>query len=185
MLDKPLFPTMFYETEISKELSFAVLDEIKQKQHMIDTVSEATQIHPLSDYSTDFYHTIRIETFWNDVVPELQQQWKELDNLMMANIQPWVSCYTGPGGHHPLHNHSVGYNGRLHYSAILYLTNVGMTDFFSVDATAYARQHCEHSKVGKVIYFPSIVPHQYRAEHYDGNARYTLPFNFELVPCGG
>lgn len=182
MLEKPLFPTMFYETEIPKDLCFAVLDEIKSKQHCIDTVSEATQIQPLSDYSTDFAHTIRIDTFWNQVVPILQEQWHQYEKRM-ENINSWVACYTGPGGHHPLHNHSSGYDGRLHYSGILYLSDVGMTDFFTVDQTASHTQYCHKSRVGNVIYFPSIMPHQYRAEHFDGNARYTLPFNCELVPC--
>lgn len=184
MLEKPLFPTMFYETEIPKDICFAVLDEIKSKQHCIDTVSEATQIQPISDYSTDFAHTIRINTFWDEVVPRLQMDWESMGKEMV-NIHPWVSCYTGPAGHHPLHNHASGYNGRLHYSAIIYLSGVGMTDFFSTDATACSTQHCEKSEVGKVVFFPSIIPHQYRAEHFDGNARYTLPFNCELVPCDG
>lgn len=182
MLEKPLFPTMFYETQIPQDLCFSVLDEIKSKQHMIDTVSEATQVHPISDYSTDFIHSIRIESFWDNVVPILQNEWAQMKQ-QMVNIQPWVSCYTGPAGHHPLHNHKQGYDGRIHYSAILYLTKTGMTDFFTVDVTARENMYCHQSNLGSVIFFPSIIPHQYRAEHYDGNVRYTLPFNCELVPC--
>jgi hypothetical protein len=180
MLEKPLFPTMFYETQIPNDLCFAVLDEIKSKQHMIDTVSEASEIHPISDYSTDFSHSIKIDSFWNDVIPILQEQWSKF-NTQMINIHSWVSCYTGPAGHHPLHNHSQGYDGRMHYSAILYLTRVGMTDFFNIDITAQQNMYCHQSKIGSILFFPSIIPHQYRAEHYDGNARYTLPFNCELV----
>jgi truncated hemoglobin YjbI len=180
MLEKPLFPTLFYETQISQDLCFAMLEEIKSKQNRIDTVSEATQIQPLSDYSTDFAHTIRIDHFWDYAVPDLQEQWKQFGKEMV-NIHSWVSCYTGPGGHHPLHNHHGGYDNKLHYSAIIYLSNTGMTDFFSIDATANCAQHCENSEVGKVVFFPSIIPHQYRSEHYDGNARYTLPFNCEIV----
>ena len=104
MLEKPLFPTMFYETEVPKDLCLSVLDEIKQKQDMINTVSEATQIHPVSDYATDFVHSIHIETFWDQVIPFLQNEWQKY-GVMMANVNSWVSCYTGPAGHHPLHNH--------------------------------------------------------------------------------
>jgi len=182
MLEKPLFPTMFFETQIQKELSFAVLHEIKSKQHMIDNVSAATQIQPLTDYSTDFSHSIYIETFWNDVVPVLQNEWQQF-NTQMANIHSWVSCYTGPSGHHPLHNHVQGYTGRIHYSAILYLSKTGYTDFFTVDQTANDSMYAHKSEVGSVIFFPSIIPHQYRSEHYDGTPRYTLPFNCELVKC--
>lgn len=182
MLEKPLFPTMFYETQIPRDLCFAVIEEIKSKQHMIDVVSESTQIQSVKAYSTDFPHPIRIEKFWNEVIPHLQMDWKNLGKEMM-NINSWVSCYKGPSGHHPLHNHQVGYNSKLHYSAILFLSDVGTTDFFSIDATAIASQHTEKSSIGKVIFFPSIIPHQYRSEQLDGNIRYTLPFNFELVPC--
>jgi hypothetical protein len=180
MLEKPLFPTMFYEAKISDDLAFAVLEEIKSKQFQIDTVSEATQIIPVSDYSTDFVHSIRIDSFWDHVVPQLQEEWTKL-NMTMANIHSWVSCYTGPSGHHPLHNHKMGYDGRLHYSAILYLSRVGTTDFFSLDCSARNHQYSHQSSFGSVIFFPSIIPHQYRSDHYDGNARYTLPFNCEIV----
>ena len=180
MLEKPLFPTMFFETKISNDLAFEVLEEIRQKQFHIDTVSEATQVIPVNDYSTDFVHAIRIDSFWEKVIPQLQDEWAKL-NKQMQNIHSWVSCYTGPGGHHPLHNHYSGYDGRNMYSAVLYLTRVGCTDFFSVDMTASNTQYIHQSEVGSVIFFPSIIPHQYRASHFDGNARYTLPFNCELV----
>lgn len=182
MLEKPLFPTMFYETQIPRDLCFAVLDEIKSKQDMIDTVSEATQIHPVSDYSTDFMHTIRIDLFWDEVIPRLQMEWESLGKEMV-NIHSWVSCYSGPSGHHPLHNHKPGYDGRLHYSAILYLSDVGMTDFYTIDTTAQNNMYCQKSQLGTVLFFPSIIPHQYRSEQYDGNTRYTLPFNCEIVTC--
>jgi len=182
MLEKPLFPTMFYEAKIDDDLAFNVLEEIKAKQFQIDTISEALQIIPVSDYSTDFVHSIRIDTFWDHVVPQLQEEWSKL-NMQMANIHSWVSCYTGPSGHHPLHNHKMGYDGRLHYSAILYLSRVGTTDFFSLDSSARNHQYNYQSNFGNIIFFPSIIPHQYRSEHYDGNARYTLPFNCELVSC--
>jgi len=184
MLEKPLFPTMFYESKINDDLAFHVLNEIKQKQFAIDTVSEATQVIPISDYSTDFVHSIRIDSFWEEVIPQLQDEWRQL-NLRMENIHSWVSCYTGPGGHHPLHTHTPGYNGRNAYSGILYLTRVGSTDFFNVDVTAQNTQYTHQSEIGSVIFFPSIIPHQYRAGQFDGNARYTLPFNCELVPCDG
>jgi len=176
----PLFPTMFFETKIDENLAISVLEEIRSKQFQIDTVSEATQIIPVSDYSTDFCHTIRIDSFWDHVVPQLQEEWSKL-NRQMVNIHSWVSCYTGPNGHHPLHNHNMGYDGRLHYSAILYLTRVGCTDFFSLDASAQNHQYSYPSGMGHILFFPSIIPHQYRSEHFDGNARYTLPFNCELA----
>ena len=180
MLEKPLFPTMFYETQIPKDLSFAILDEIKYKQQTIELVSEATQIIPVSDYATDFAHSIRIEHFWNDAVPFLQNEWKQI-GYRMENILSWVSCYTGPHGHHPLHNHEPGYSGRMHYSAILYLTRTGMTDFFNTSVAARDYQYTNTHDVGSVIFFPSIIPHQYRSEQFDGQPRYTLPFNCELA----
>ena len=72
MLEKPLFPTMFYETQIPKDLSFAILDEIKHKQQTIELVSEATQIIPVSDYATDFAHSIRMlpPALEFDIVPD-------------------------------------------------------------------------------------------------------------------
>jgi len=182
LIEKPLFPTMFYETQIPRDLCFAVIEEIKNKQEMIDIVSESTQIQNINQYSTDFKHPIHIERFWNDVVPMLQNDWKKF-NKQMIDIFSWVSCYIGQEANHPLHNHYTGYGKKIHYSGILYLSDVGVTDFLSIDATAILSQHQEHSQIGKVIYFPSIIPHYYRPDQLDGNTRYTLPFNFELVPC--
>jgi len=184
LIEKPLFPTLFYEIDIDSNLALKVLNEIKDKQNQINTVSEATQIHPVSDYSTDFLNTIPIETFDNEVIPYLQHEWAQL-NTRMENIYSWVSCYTGPHGCHPMHNHQDGYRNNLAYSAILYLTSVGSTDFFTVAPSAHNYIYAHESRIGNVIFFPSIIPHQYRTESYDGNNRYTLPFNCELVPCGG
>ena len=104
-------------------------------------------------------------------------------NKQMIDIFSWVSCYIGQQANHPLHNHYAGYGKKMHYSGILYLSDVGVTDFLSSDATAILSQHQEHSQIGKVIYFPSVIPHLYRPDQLDGNTRYTLPFNFELAAC--
>lgn len=180
MLEKPVFPTMFYETKIDGHLAFAILEEIKTKQNQIDTVSEATQIIPVSDYSTDFVHSIRIDSFWDCVVPGLQLELSQF-KLKMENIHSWVSCYTGPYGHHPLHNHHGTFTGKVLYSGILYLTRVGATDFFNIDPTSQHTQYQHAADIGSIVLFPSIIPHQYNSSQFDGNARYTLPFNFELV----
>ena len=60
LIEKPLFPTMFYETQIPRDLCFAVIEEIKNKQEMINIVSESTQIQNINQYSTDYKHPIRI-----------------------------------------------------------------------------------------------------------------------------
>lgn len=179
MQELPLFPTMFYETYIEPSLAFQVLDEIKSKQNLIDTVSEASQPHPVNDYSTDYTHPIQIEMFWNEVVPLLCEEFKQL-NYNLNVLHSWVASYFGPGGHHPLHNHESGYSGNINYSGILYLSDIGATDFFAASVTSRNYMYSSPSKVGKIVLFPSIIPHQYRPERYDGNARYVLPFNCEM-----
>lgn len=176
---KPLFPTMFYEIDIDPNLALAVLNEIKDKKHQIDTVSEATQAKPVSDYSTDYGNRIPIETFDNQVISFLQDEWSQT-NVRMRVSSSWVSCYTGPTASHPMHNHDSGYEYRTMYSAILYLTSVGNTDFFTVTPTAHQSFYSHTSKMGNIIFFPSIIPHQYYNHCYDGNDRYTLPFNCSL-----
>ncbi len=182
ILEKPLFPTMFYEIDIDANLALAVLNEIKEKKHHIDTVSEATQPKPVSDYSTDYTNRVPIETFDNEVISFLQNEWSQF-NIRMEKIESWVSCYTGPNANHPMHNHHAanGYQYRSSYSAILYLTSVGTTDFFSVTPPASQSFYSHSSRMGNVVFFPSIIPHQYYNNCYDGNERYVLPFNCDLV----
>ena len=181
ILEKPLFPTMFYEIDIDANLALAVLNEIKEKKHHIDTVSEATQPKPVSDYSTDYTNRVPIETFDNEVISFLQNEWSQF-NIRMEKIESWVSCYTGPNANHPMHNHhATGYQYRSSYSAILYLTSVGTTDFFSVTPPASQSFYSHSSRLGNVVFFPTIIPHQYYNNNYDGNERYVLPFNCDLV----
>ena len=180
MNEMPVFPTMFYEAHLDRGIAFQVLDEIKSKRQIIDIVSEATQPHPVSDYSTDYSHSIRIESFWDFVVPFLDEQLAEL-NQKIEIFNSWVACYSGPAGHHPLHNHHLGYDGRNMYSGILYLSDIGNTDFFSTSITCKRNTFTSPSEIGKIVLFPSIIPHQYRSERYDGNTRYVLPFNGQLL----
>jgi hypothetical protein len=171
-----VFPTIFYETQIDKDLSLEILKEIKDNQQIVDIISESTQPHPVSDYSTDYAHPLYIKTFWERVVPGLNQELSQF-NFTFDVLQSWIACYTGPAGHHPLHNHVSGYDGNIPISGILYLTEVGFTDFFNVSVISQNNTFHVKSEVGKIILFPSIIPHQYRSESYDGNSRYVLPFN--------
>lgn len=180
MIEQPLFPTLFYETKINENLAYDIIDEIKQLEPKVRNISEATQPHPISDYATDFSSPLRVELFHQYVVPQLSEEIAEIGYHLSMGTS-WVSCYTGPHGSHPMHNHVEGYDGRINYSAILYLSNIGYTDFFTTSPTAANCMHSIKSEVGKVVFFPSIMPHQYRTEMYDGNSRYTLPFNCQFI----
>jgi len=174
-----IFPTIFYETNIDPRLAFDILEDIKSKKTRIDLVHESTQITPVSDYSTDFIEPIDVPLFDQHVVPQLINEFKEMDvSLEIGN--KWVSCYTGPDGCHPMHIHAKRFSGVPEFSAILYLTSIGYTDFFNTTLHSDQYQHSIESQVGKIVFFPSIIPHQYRAERFDGNHRYTLPFNVIL-----
>lgn len=180
MIETPVFPTMFYEMNVDPQLAMDIVQYIKTREPEIRNISEATQPHPVSDYATDFSCPIEIPLFMQHVMPEIQKSAASIGyQFNLSNY--WVSCYTGPAGSHPMHNHQEKYNGRIMMSAILYLANVGYTDFFSMSYSADRYQHSIRSELGKIVFFPSIVPHQYRAEQYDGNSRYTLPFNGEFV----
>ncbi|MDB4726097.1 hypothetical protein OAF54_01580 [bacterium] len=175
-----VFPTIFYETNIGVELANDIVHEIKENEDKIKNTSEATQPHPVTDYATDFCNPVSINLFHNYVLPHLRNEFDAM-GYDMQFLQSWVSCYTGPHGSHPMHIHARGYNGQLKFSGILFLSNVGHTDFFSVNMMADEYQYSVPSEQGKIVIFPSIVPHQYRAESYDGNHRYTLPFNIDLI----
>lgn len=178
----PVFPTMFYETKINIDLAYDIIKEIKELEPTIRNISEATQPHPVSQYSTDFSKPLHINLFHDHVVPFLESEVEKI-GYKFKLTSSWVSCYTGPHGSHPMHHHSGGWDGKTRYSGILYLSNIGYTDFFTSNMSAENYMHVVSSEVGKVVFFPSIVPHQYRTEQYDGNNRYTLPFNcdFERV----
>lgn len=173
----PLFPTIFYETYIEKDICLDIIAEIKSKEEEIKRISEATQPIPIDDYSTDFSVPIKMDLFEKEVVPRLQDYCERSLNMRMEMLGSWISCYTGPFGAHPMHVHVNEYKCAMHYSAILYLSNIGTTDFFSASPITQYTQHSVQSEIGKVVFFPSIIPHQYRPDQWDGNNRYTLPFN--------
>lgn len=174
-----VFPTRFYETQINQDLAFAILEDIKSKKPQIDIVHEATQSIPVSDMSTDFSCPIDIPLFDQHVVPHLQQEFNEL-GIRLTVLQKWVSCYTGPYGVHPMHNHANGWEGIPQFAAIMYLTAAGETEFFNTALHSNQYSLKVSAEVGKVIFFPAIIPHQYNNVSFDGNHRYTLPFNIML-----
>lgn len=180
MNELQVFPTLFYEMRIDPKLAIDIVSYIKTQEPAIRNISEATQPHPVSDYSTDFSNPIDVPLFDQYVMPEINNAAASIGYTFELS-QYWISCYTGPSGSHPMHNHQEKYNGRIMMSAILYLSNIGFTDFFTTSYTADQYMYSVPSEMGKIIFFPSIVPHQYRAEQYDGNSRYTLPFNGTFV----
>jgi len=180
MIETPVFPTMFYEMNIDPNLAIDIIAYIKEQEPRIRSISEASQPHPITDYATDFAHPIHIPLFHEHVIPAVEASASSIGyKFQLENY--WVSCYTGPAGSHPMHNHQEKYNGRIMMSAILYLSDIGFTDFFNMSYSADQYMYSVPSKMGKIVFFPSIVPHQYRAEQYDGNSRYTLPFNGSFI----
>jgi len=175
-----LFPTLFFETYINTQLAIDILSEIKKKEPEIRNISEASQSQPIKDYSTDFCHPVEIELFDRFVTEHMCKEFKKINyDVEMKNS--WVSCYTGAHGAHAMHNHSKGWNGNGEYACILYLSDIGKTDFFNTSLISDNYIKSIKSRMGKVIVFPGIIPHQFVVDKYDGNSRYTLAFNISLT----
>lgn len=177
-----VFPSRFFDILLEKQDAFNVLNEILRKKEELKTISAVSQKQSVENYITDYDNPVELETF-RIVISKIEEMFKQY-NLSFNLSSYWTSIYTG-SGFHTLHHHQMKRVSDSNYSGILYLSDIGSTEFFSCSPSSYDNYLCIPSEFGKVVMFPSIIPHTYSPTHNDNNIRYVVPFNFELREING
>ena len=182
MIGLDLFPTRFFEIQLDKVDAFNLLHEIVRKEDEIKIISLTRQNQSIDDYITDFTYDRDSENVKLDNIDKIFKVIKnnfEENNSNIDIVDYWTSVYF-KNGHHSLHNHRMDILDRCNYSGIIYLSDLGSTDFYSTSLTSFHSKYQCVSKMGKVIIFPSDIPHVALPTYSEENKRYVVAFNCEI-----
>lgn len=177
-----VFPTKFFEFQLDKVDSLNILNEIKRKEKDIKLISSTRQFQSVNDYITD-YHT---PSNSGDVIIEnLDKVFKPIEvyfnqyNADFRVIGYWTAVYI-KNGFHTLHNHQEFILDKRNYSGIIYLSDIGGTTFYSTSPSSFQTIFYSKSSMGKVLIFPSSIPHDVEPTFDEKNKRYIISFNCEI-----
>lgn len=176
-----VFPTRFFEMKLDQVDAFNVLNEILRKEDEIRMISSTRQEQSSDCYATDFSSykdDIRIDLKSMDLVFELIRKNFEENNCTISFRKYWTAIYSKTA-HHSTHNHYFGILDRFNYSGILYLTDIGGTNFFSTNPSSLETDFHSHSRMGKILIFPSALPHSVEPMMNDAK-RVIVSFNCEI-----
>ena len=156
-----IFPTIFYEFKFSQEQILPLCEEISAKKIEIKKRYEDSDFEDIRivDYWTDYYNPVNLLEYKKIVVEEILPLF--LPELRCEHLQNWTAIYEETG-YHGTHNHTHQLYDipNINMSSILYLSDIGETEFFNprqADVTHQAYR--VSSQVGKMIMFPAHILH--------------------------
>lgn len=158
-------------------MCFEILKEIHEKKTDIHIASNASLSMTSADYMSDFFHSVQLNSF--ETIMKNISDFFITQNMSFELKEYWTAFYRGKAGH-SIHTHSNNILEKTNYSGILYLSNFGSTTFFSINPSSFEHHHIVGSKLGKMIMFPSNLPHQTLNETELEEDRYVVPFNCEI-----
>ena len=172
-----LFPIKIFKFNIETDLLIRLTSEVLEKKDKIDIISFLNEERSPEIYSTDYQDPIRLESF-EDVAEKLEEYFKS-ENTHFKLRKYWTAIYN-KNATHLMHNHFGGVLDKTNYSGILYLSSIGSTTFYSTNPMSMETTYEENSESGKIVMFPSALPHSVNSSTIDGEIRMVVAFNCEL-----
>lgn len=171
-----LFPSKFFSFQFTDtELLQSIVEEIYSKKQSMKATSWAQGSGKSEEnYVTDFSNPQCIKSF------EMASQ-KIVEALGEVGLQYqltkyWTALYK-KFSIHELHEHNGGILQPINYSGILYLSDVGLTEFFSHNPSSFQTSTRIPSQYGRVIMFPASIPHQVITDFDFSVERCVIAFN--------
>lgn len=182
MIGLDLFPTKFFEIQLDTGDAFNLLKEIMRKEDEIKIISSTRQIQSIEEYATDFSYqddskVVKLENL--EKVFNIIKNEFDKNNSLIEVIDYWTAIYLKTG-YHGLHTHKNNILDKCNYSGIIYLSDLGGTTFYSPSLTSFESNFVSKSEMGKILIFPSNVPHAVNATLVEENKRYIVSFNCEI-----
>ena len=170
-----LFPTRLFTFKIEDEkLLEDITYEVYQNKDRMKAVSWANEVTNHEDFIVDFKSPQKVESF-EIVAKQIQNHFIDM-GMKYELTKYWTALYKKYSVFE-MHDHFTHMLQRNNYSGILYLTNVGGTQFFTHNASSFEKNATVHSEYGRVLVFPSSLPHQV-ITHWDSDVeRCVISFN--------
>ena len=171
-----LFPSKFFSFQFTDtEILQSIVEEVYSKKEKMTATSWAQGGGKSEDnYVTDYKNPQKIESFevaFSQVLNALEQI-----NLQYEMTRYWTALYK-KFSIHELHEHNGGILQPINYSGILYLSDVGLTEFFTHNPSSFTNNVRIPSQYGRVILFPASIPHQVITDFDFNVERCVIAFN--------
>jgi hypothetical protein len=179
MIDEiDLFPTKFFSMKIEDDLLSSLTKEVYERREDLKRLSWATQQQSCENYITDYYNSKKYESF--DQVNDILKS-AFLEKELKFDLYKYWTAFYKKYSIHEMHTHKDKILVRHNYSGILYLTNIGSTQFFSTNPSSFHNTLGVNSDYGSIVMFPANIPHQVITDNFDSNVeRCIIAFNFGL-----
>lgn len=177
-----IFPTKMFEYRLDPADSFNLLNEVMRKEDTLKIISSIRQTQSTEEYMTDYPNTkekpgVKLENL-EHIFTILENKFGEY-NTSFNVTSYWIAVYL-KSGFHGLHNHNTTITEHENYSGIIYLTDIGCTTFYSTSPSSFDKMYTSNSEMGKIIIFPSTLPHAVEPTYHEENKRYVIAFNCEM-----
>ena len=177
------FPTLFYEFNWTEDEIRPLLDEMQEKKEIV-------KYKYLNEYAKD--PADRVDDYWTDhagsvTLTEHDKLVEQLidhfaPHLTLHLIAYWTAIQAEKG-YHETHQHNphpyelIGPN----MSSVLYLSNIGMTHFFSPDQLSGNPEMFIQAEVGKMLLFPAHILHRVPPHMKKDEERIIMSGNWKLT----
>jgi hypothetical protein len=174
-----LFPTKFFSIKLEEnELLSPLTKEVYENREEIKSLSWATQEQSCENYITDFVKPKQYASF-NRISEYLRYNFSEMGYAFDMDMY-WTAFYK-KFSIHEIHAHKPSILTDTNYSGVLYLSSIGSTNFFSSNPSSFYNTIQIESEYGRIVMFPSNVPHQAITNFDSDVERCIIAFNFRLA----
>ena len=176
------FPTLFYEFTWTEDEMRPLLEEMEEKKKAIKWkyLNEYAKDPEdrVDDYWTDHAGSVTLDEY-NKLTEEVCNYWKP--HLDVHLIAYWTAIYAKKG-YHETHQHNphpyetVGPN----MSSVLYLSDIGVTQFYAPDQLSGDPDIFIQSEVGKLVIFPAHILHRAPPHMHPNEERIVISANWRI-----
>ena len=176
------FPTLFHEFIWTEDEIRPLLEEVNAKKEAIKWkyLNEYAKDPEdrVDDYWTDHAGSVTLDEY-NKLTEEVCNYWKP--HLDVHLIAYWTAIYAKKG-YHETHQHTpnpyetVGPN----MSSVLYLSDIGVTQFYAPDQLSGDPDIFIQSEVGKLVIFPAHILHRAPPHMHDDKERIIISANWRI-----
>ena len=179
MTEWGVFPTLFYKFIFSQDQIVPLVEEIQNKKEEIKKIYRNNKLNPLDDYWTDYKDPIKLLAY-EKLIEEISSQFAP--QMSCKHDIHWIAIYEARGYHNfHTHNQTLYEPTRTNMSSILYLSDIGDTEFFN------PRQSDEiypsmfiPSEMGKMVIFPSHILHRALPHEKKGEEKIIVSSNWQV-----
>tara|TARA_Y100000310_G_C20525096_1_gene735595 strand:+ start:450 stop:1025 length:576 start_codon:yes stop_codon:yes gene_type:complete len=183
VIPREVFPILFYEFIFSQDQIIPLCKEIQDKKKIIKKRHDDQPINPedeVVDYWTDFNDPIKLLEY-EKLIEEISSQF--LPEMDCKHVIHWSAIY-GKRGWHGTHSHNpLLYDfSSCNMSSILYLSDIGHTDFFNPrQSDELYRTMSWPSKKGRMTMFPSHILHHAMPHGKKDEERIIVSSNWQVI----